>query len=98
MIVEQRRYSLVPGGAVPYLHAWHASGRAAQVRHLGEPLGVYTVEVGSLNTLVYLWQYDDVADRERRRAALAADPEFAEFRRSVRDLLTAQHTEMLSPQ
>jgi hypothetical protein len=57
---------------------------------------VYTVEVGALNTLVYLWQYDDAADRERRRAALAADREFADFRRSVRDLLTAQHTEILS--
>ena len=68
------------------------------MRHLGEPLGVYTVEVGELNTLVYLWQYDDPADRGRRRAALAADREFAEFRRSVRDLLTSQHTEILSPQ
>jgi hypothetical protein len=97
VIVEQRRYTLVPGGAVPYLRAWNASGRAAQVRHLGEPLGVYTVEVGALNTLVYLWQYDDAVDRERRRAALAADPEFAEFRRSVRELMTAQHTEILSP-
>jgi hypothetical protein len=98
VIVEQRRYTLVPGGAVPYLIAWHSSGRAAQVRHLGEPLGMYTVEVGALNTLVYLWQYDDAADRERRRAALAADREFAEFRRSIRELLTAQHTEILIPQ
>lgn len=98
MIVEQRRYTLVPGGAVPYLKAWHASGRTAQVRHLGEPLGVYTVEVGALNTLVYLWQYDDAHDRERRRAALARDEEFATFRRSVRDLVTAQHTEILDLQ
>jgi hypothetical protein len=98
MIVEQRRYTLVPGGAVHYLRQWHDSGRAAQVRHLGEPLGVYSVEVGALNTLVYLWQYDDEADRDRRRAALAADQEFAEFRRSVRDLMVAQHTEILSPQ
>ncbi len=98
MIVEQRRYSLVPGGAVAYLRTWHASGRGPQVRHLGEPLGVYVVEVGALNTLVYLWAYDDASDRERRRAALAADEEFAQFRRSVRELMVAQHTEILLPQ
>jgi hypothetical protein len=97
MIVELRRYSLVPGGAVRYLRQWDEAGRGPQVRHLGEPLGVHTVEVGALNTLVYLWQYDDAADRERRRAALAADADFAEFRRSVRDLLVAQHTELLTP-
>jgi hypothetical protein len=97
VIVEQRRYSLVPGGAAPYLRAWHETGRVPQVRHLGEPLGVYVVEVGVLNTLVYLWQYDDAADRDRRRAALAADEEFAVFRRSVRDLMVAQHTEILTP-
>lgn len=97
MIVEQRRYSLVPGGAAPYLRAWNDAGRGPQVRHLGEPLGVYVVEVGALNTLVYLWQYDDAADRDRRRAALAADEDFAAFRRSVRDLMVAQHTELLSP-
>ena len=39
MIVEQRRYSLVPGGSAAYLRAWNASGRRPQVRHLGEPLG-----------------------------------------------------------
>jgi hypothetical protein len=97
MIVEQRRYSLVPGGPAAYLRAWKASGRGPQVRHLGEPLGVYVVEVGALNTLVYLWRFDDAADRERRRAALAADEEFAEFRRSVRELMVAQHTELLVP-
>jgi hypothetical protein len=83
---------------VPYLRAWNASGRGPQARHLGEPLGVYVVEVGALNTLVYLWQYDDAADRARRRAALSADEEFAAFRRSVRELMVAQHTEILIPQ
>jgi hypothetical protein len=58
---------------------------------------VYVVEIGALNTLVYLWQFDDAADRDRRRTALAADEEFAAFRRSIRDLMIAQHTEILSP-
>ena len=95
MIVEERNYSLVPGGVPRYLTAWHQSGRGPQVRHLGEPLGVYSVEVGELNTLVYLWPFADLAERSRRRAALAADPEFTEFRREVRELMVSQANRIL---
>ena len=97
MIVEQRRYALVPGGAARYLEAWWIQGRNAQVRHLGDPLGVFTVETGQLNTVVFLWEYADAGDRETRRAALAADPDFAEFRRTVRELMVGQHSEILVP-
>lgn len=97
MIVEERNYLLVPGAVATYLDAWHQLGRQPQVAHLGEPLGVYTVEVGALNTLVYLWGYVDLDDRTRRRAGLAADPDFAAFRRSVRALLVTQTNRILLP-
>lgn len=97
MIVEQRDYVLVPGGAPLYLDQWHRTGRAPQVRHLGEPLGVYVVEIGELNTLVYLWQYDDLADRARRRQDLANDPDFAVFRGKVRSFLLSQTNRVLLP-
>ena len=87
MIVEQRRYTLVPGGAVRYLRQWNETGRPVQVRHLGEPVGVFTIEIRALNTLVFLWRYSGLDDRDHRRRRLADDPEFADFRRSVRDLL-----------
>jgi hypothetical protein len=95
VIVEERNYGLVPGGIPRYLEAWQRGGRAPQVRHLGEPLGVYTVEVGSLNTLVYLWCFADLADRGRRRAALADDADFATFRREVRELMMSQQNRIL---
>jgi hypothetical protein len=95
MIVEERNYVMVPGGVPRYLERWQAQGRAAQVAHLGEPLGVYTVEIGPLNTLVYLWQFGDLGDRSARRTALASDPEFAAFRREVRDLLVGQSNRIL---
>jgi hypothetical protein len=95
MIVEERNYGLVPGGVPRYLEAWHQHGRAPQVHHLGEPLGVYSVEVGRLNTLVYLWCFTDLAERSRRRAALAADPDFTTFRREVRDLMVSQENRIL---
>ncbi|MCP2244003.1 NIPSNAP family protein [Lentzea aerocolonigenes] len=97
MIVEERNYLLVPGGAGRYLDAWYRLGRGPQVAHLGEPLGVYTVEVGDLNTLVYLWSFTDQADRANRRAGLAADAGFAVFRGEVRSLLVSQTNRVLVP-
>jgi hypothetical protein len=97
VIVEERNYVLVPGGVPRYLDQWHRIGRTPQVRHLGEPLGVYTVEIGELNTLVYLWQYDDFTDRAKRRQSLAEDPDFAAFRGKVRDVLISQASRILLP-
>lgn len=65
--------------------------------HLGEPLGVYSVDVGELNTLVYLWGFADLADRADRRRRLAADPDFAGFRREVRHLMVNQSNRILLP-
>lgn len=97
MIVEERDYVLVPGGVPRYLGQWHRTGREPQVRHLGEPLGVYTVDIGELNTLVYLWRFADLADRAHRRAQLAKDQDFARFRGEVRGLLVSQASRVLLP-
>jgi hypothetical protein len=96
MIVEERNYSMVPGGVPRYLERWRATGRAVQVAHLGEPLGVYTVEIGPLNTLVYLWRFSDLGDRAVRRAALTADAGFTAFRREVRSLVVSQSNRILT--
>ena len=97
MIVEQRDYLVVPGGTAQYLDTWQRIGREPQVRHLGEPLGVYTAETGQLNTIVYLWRYPDLGDRAARRARLAADADFALFRKEVRGLLVTQTSRLLNP-
>lgn len=97
MIVEERIYTVHPGAAARYVDAWLASGRAAQVRHLGAPLGVFTCDIGELNTITYLWRFDSAADRAARRAALADDAEFGAFRASVRELLVAQRNRLLVP-
>lgn len=95
MIIEEREYRLVPGSTARYLQAWQRLGREPQTRHLGEPAGVYTVEIGDLNTLIYLWRFTDLGDRGERRRALAGDPDFAAFRSEVRDLLVSQTNRIL---
>lgn len=97
MIVEERVYTMVPGGVPRYLAAWNQHGREAQVEILGSLLGVFTCDVGDLNTLTYLWQYTSVADRADRRARLLNDPRFSAFRGEVRGLLVSQHNRILLP-
>ncbi|GGS16869.1 NIPSNAP family containing protein [Streptomyces humidus] len=97
MIVEERNYLVKAGTAAKYAQLWAEHGREPQVRILGNLLGFYVTEVGELNTLVYLWGYEGPDDRARRRAELAADPDFATFRAEVRDLLVRQSNRILTP-
>lgn len=95
MYVEQRIYTLVPGGTAEYLRIYRECGRAVQEGHLGSMLGCYTREVGELNQLVYLWPFASLDERARRRAALMADADFAAFRKQVRQLVLRQENSIL---
>ncbi|WP_433521309.1 NIPSNAP family protein [Nocardia pseudovaccinii] len=97
MIVEERVYTLRPGATARYLEIWHERGRSAQIRHLGIPLGVYTCDVGELNTITFLWRFDSPTERVVRRDALLADTEFAAFRAAVRELMVSQRNRLLTP-
>jgi len=97
MIVEERVYTMTPGGVHRYVELWNAHGREAHIQCLGTPLGVYTCEVGALNTLTYLWQYVSLEDRTSRRYRLQRDERFAEFRSKVRGLVVQQRNRILTP-
>jgi hypothetical protein len=97
MIVEERIYTMVPGGVPRYVQLWNEFGREPQIACLGDPLGVYSCEVGDLNTLTYLWQYATIEERTVRRARLQHDERFAAFRARVRDLLVQQRNRILVP-
>ncbi|MCC7275075.1 MAG: NIPSNAP family protein [Alphaproteobacteria bacterium] len=74
MILDQRTYTLHPGKLAEYLAAYEAEGYPIQTRHLGKPFGYFFTEVGTLNQIVHMWAYESMADREQKRAAMAADP------------------------
>jgi hypothetical protein len=43
--------------------------------------------------VVHLWGFDDLAERTRRRAAMAKDPDWAEFLRRNEELGALMHQE-----
>ena len=95
MIVDERTYLLKTGQLNRYRDLYRQIGYPIQRRHLGEPLGVFTVEFGELDGWVHLWQYQDLADRVRRRAALGQDGGWREFQRQTGDLIVHRRNRLL---
>jgi hypothetical protein len=61
------------------LELYEKYGFPVQLRHLGQPPAYLQAESGELNTLVHLWVYDNAADREKRRAAMAQDADWKTY-------------------
>lgn len=97
MIVEMRTYTLRPGEVANYLRLYEAEGLATQTRILGRLLGYYSSETGDVNQVVHLWAYEDLADRQRRRAALFADPDWLAYIPKIVPLLVSQESKILNP-
>lgn len=80
MIIDERTYTVKPGKLQAYLERHFAEALPIMRKHLGEPYAYFTTETGDLNQFVHLWRYDSMADRERRRAAMYADPAWLKYR------------------
>jgi hypothetical protein len=79
MIFDHRTYTVKPGTLPKQLELYDTHGRAPQERHLGKPVFYAVTETGELNTYVHIWAYENAGDREQRRAAMQADPEWQAF-------------------
>jgi hypothetical protein len=79
MILEHRTYAFRPGSVGPWMEKFGAQGLPIQKKHLSTFLGLYVSEIGRLHTTVMMWAYDSLADREARRKALEADPDWRKY-------------------
>jgi NIPSNAP len=97
VIVEMREYTLHHGQVPEYLRLYEEEGKAIQEPILGTLLGYFHTEVGVQNQLVHLWAYADHADREARRAKLAASPEWQAYLPKIRPMIQTQATRIMRP-
>ncbi|HEX4191510.1 MAG TPA: NIPSNAP family protein [Stellaceae bacterium] len=80
MILEVRTYvAQTGGGTARWLEHYEKYGLPPSKRHLGQLVGFFTTEIGPLNQIIHMWRYESLADREARRAALYADPDWQFF-------------------
>jgi hypothetical protein len=99
MLIDHRTYRVKPGTLNAHLELYEKHGFAPQTRHLGQPLAYLYAESGDLNTIVHIWAYEDAADRAKRRAAMAADPEWQNYLRLSAEAgyLQEQTTKLMIP-
>jgi hypothetical protein len=86
MIVDLRTYTMVPGKLAAFLELYEKEAMPIQKKFLGEPVGYFVTEIGTLNQFVHLWKYESQADREKRRNAMEADPDWIAYRKKSASL------------
>ncbi len=95
MYVEERIYTLQVGKAAEYFKNYEQFGMKVQLKHLPNMVGYYTTEVGELNLVIHMWAYDDLNERDRRRAAMQADPEWQAYLGKNRPFMISQETRIM---
>lgn len=97
MIIEQRTYTIQVGkmNAFRDYYAEHALG--VQKRILGNLVGFFTSDIGELNQAIQMWGYDSYAERERRRAILATDPDWLNYLKTSPQVILRQENRILLP-
>jgi len=97
VIVEQRDYHVYAGKLPEVLRLYEEEGSPIQREILGGLVGAFTTEIGTLPTYSTLWRYDSFADREERRARLAADERWKGFLARIQPLIHTQRNRIMIP-
>ena len=99
MLIDLRTYTCRPGTIKQHLELYEKMGKGPQTRHLGQPLAYLTTETGDPNQYVHVWVYENAGDREAKRAAMQADPDWIAFTQESAKLgaLVAQENKLLRP-
>ncbi|ODN71231.1 NIPSNAP family protein [Methylobrevis pamukkalensis] len=99
MIFDHRTYTAVPNKLQTFLDLYEKEGLPMQRHYLGEPFGFFQSHIGDLFRTVHLWKFDSLADREARRGAMEADPNWTAYRQRVVEasVLTDMRNQILKP-
>ena len=97
MIVEERDYRLHPGKLGTYLKLYAEEGMAVQKQILGNMLGYFSTDLGELQHVVHLWGYENYAEREKRRAELAKNPDWLRYTEKMLPLVQTMTSRVLIP-
>jgi hypothetical protein len=97
MIVEHRTYTIKPLRSKDFLALYERAALPLQKKYLGHLVGFFVSEVGPLNQVVHLWAFDSLAERERRRKEMEADPLWPVYVDQLRelDVILQQESKML---
>lgn len=96
MILEMRTYQIQPGKAPEFLKIYQANGLHIITKY-AQLIGCWTKESGVLNSVVFLWAYDDMSHRSSQRAKMGQDTAWQAFVPSILPYLVHQESVFLNP-
>lgn len=97
MIIEQRDYHVYTGKLKELVDLYESEGIDIQREVLGNLIGWFTTDIGDLSTVVSIWGYESMAEREERRKRLQGDPRWAPFVAKIQPLIHTQRNRILIP-
>ena len=94
-LIDHRIYTILPRKMGQFLEVFDRLAMPVLLQTLGTPVGFYMSHVGSLNQVVHLWAYEDMADYERRCSARDTHPDFAAYLKASEGLIVAQEDRLI---
>jgi hypothetical protein len=99
MLLDMRTYTCKPGTIKAHLALYEKLGKPPQSKHLGQPLAYMVTETGNPNQYVHIWVYESAGDRETKRTAMWADPDWIKYTQESAKLgaLCEQENKLMKP-
>ncbi len=101
MLYELRVYHAMPGRLPDLMNRFETITLKLWEKHGIKQVGFWTVGIGESNQdLIYMLQWESLADREKRWGAFASDPEWLAARRKTEEngpLLSSLSNSILHP-
>jgi hypothetical protein len=96
--VDIRTYTARSGNIADYFKNYEANGLMVQLGYIGHCIGYFASgDIGRSHQIVHLWGYQDLNDRQERRAAMAADPAWQNYGRLAGPLLSNMENRIVRP-
>jgi hypothetical protein len=89
-VFDMRTYTIRPRGVSEFVRLFEELLLPVAIKHWGKPVAVYVSEIGPLNQVIHIWEFESLAHLERCRAAIAADPAAAQYVTATDGMIVAQ--------
>lgn len=96
MIFEQRTYRVQPGKGPEFLKLYEDTCLPVITKY-ARLMGCWQTDSGTLNSVVFLWGYDDYAHRTAQRAKLGQDADWPKAVQAILPYLVHQESVFLAP-
>ena len=97
MIYAERIYTIQPGKLDQYMKNYEELGLPVQMTVIGNLVGFFHTEIGGLNKVVHIWGYENLDERLKKRAELAAHADWPAYLEANLEFIQSQENRLLIP-